>query len=150
MVKKIFSAVLILGVMLFSNFATAAENPRADKNFMLFYQHQGYQYFLKKSTLTLENAESPYIISFKYIVFDSIQPKNTNWDKVNQMAFAYDVDSRKVYFAGPNGELTFLNPAGTVAEGSGYAYGAEKIFYFVFGEKFYGTYDEDFYNSVDN
>ena len=66
------------------------------------------------------------------------------------MEFAYNVDERKVYFVNEDESLRFLDPKGTIAEGSGYAKGAEKIYYLVFGEKFYGTYDEDFYNSIDN
>jgi hypothetical protein len=65
------------------------------------------------------------------------------------MAFAYDVDERKVYFVDDKGNMSFLNPNGTIAEGSGYAMGAEIVYYLVFGEKFYGTFDEDFYNSID-
>ena len=149
MVKKIFSAILIFGLMLTSNVA-AAENPRTNKNFLLFYQHQGYEYFLKKDSLNWYNRDYLRVISFNYIAYDSINPARTDWNKIEKMELAYDVDERKVYFIGKNGELYFLNPKGTVAEGSGYAPCAEEIYYLVFGEKFYGTYDEDFYNSLED
>ncbi len=150
MVKKIFSVMLILGVMLTISVAAAAKNPRDDKNLMLFYQHQGYEYFLKKNSLDWENEDSLRCVSFNYIIYDSRTPARTNWDNVKVMEFAYDVAERKVYFVGENKTLMFLNPKGTIAEGSGYAMGAEKIFYLVFGEKFYGTYDEDFYTSIED
>ena len=150
MVKKFFSVMLILSVMLTISVATAAKNPRSDKNLMLFYQHQGYEYFLKKDSLNWESEDSLRYVAFNYIVYDSRTPARTNWDNVKDMEFAYDVAERKVYFVGEDKTLRFLNPKGTIAEGSGYAMGAEKIFYLVFGEKFFGTYDEDFYNSTED
>jgi hypothetical protein len=140
---------VLLITTIFATVMAGVRDPHYDKNLALFYQHQGYEYFLKKDTLTLTNDDSPCIISFYYFVFDSIQPQNTKWDREEKMAFAYDVKERKVYFVDDKDNLSFLNPNGTVAEGSGYAMGAEIVYYLVFGEKFYGTFDEDFYNSID-
>jgi hypothetical protein len=147
--KKFFILVFLLSTTIFTTANAGGCNPYEDKNLVSFYAHQGYEYFLKKNTLNPVQDESPRVISFYYIVFDSIQPKNTKWDKENKMAFAYDVDERKVYFVDEKGNLSFLNPEGTVAEGSGYAQGAEIVYYLVYGEKFYNAYDEDFYNSID-
>ena len=66
------------------------------------------------------------------------------------MQFAYNVAEKKVYFLGEENDLYYLNPNGTAAEGSGYAQGAEKIYYLAFGEKFFGTYDDNFYNSLED
>ena len=144
-----FFLVAILITTIFSTATAGVRDPHSDENLTVFYQHQGYEYFLKKDTLTLVNEETPCIISFNYFVFDSIKPENTDWSKENEMMFAYDVGERKVYFVDEDGNVSFLNPNGTVAEGSGYAMGAEIVYYLVFGEKFYGVYDEDFYNSID-
>lgn len=149
MTRKIFSVIVMLSLLL-TSVAIAAKNPRADKNLVLFYQHQGYDYFLKKDSLEWDEEDSLRYISFDFIVYDSRTPSRTNWDNVKDMEFAYDVDERKVYFVNEDGSLRFLNPNGTIAEGSGYAWGAEKIYYLVFGEKFYGTYDDDFYNSIED
>ena len=147
MTKKIFSVIVMLGLLL-TSVAMAAKNPYDDKNLLLFYQHQGYDYFLKKDSLEWEDENSLRYVDFEYIVYDSRNPARTNWNNEKEMEFAYDVNARKVYFVNEDGSLRFLNPNGTIAEGSGYARGAEKIYYLVFGEKFYGTYDEDFYNSI--
>ncbi len=146
--KKIFFVVILI-VAGFAMATAGVRDPHSDKNLVNFYAHQGYEYFLKKDTLTLESEESPYVISFYYMVYDNIRPEKTNWSKENKMAFAYDVEERKVYFVDDNGNLSFLNPNGTIAEGSGYAQGAEIVYYLAFGEKFYGTYDNDFYNSIE-
>lgn len=149
MTKKIFSVIVMLSLLI-SSVAMAAKNPRTDKNLLLFYQHQGYDYFLKKDSLDWEEKNSLRIVYFNFMVYDSRNPAQTNWDNEKDMAFAYDVDERKVYFVNEDGSLRFLDPNGTISRGSGYAGGAEKIYYLLFGEKFYGTYNEDFYNSIED
>jgi hypothetical protein len=145
MTGKIFSIIVILSLCI-SSVAMANKNPRDDENLFLFYQHQGYDYFLKKDSLEWEYKNSLRYVEFEYIVYDSRNPARTNWDDEKDMEFAYDVAKRKVYFVGEDDTLRFLDPNGTIAKGSGYAWGAEKIYYLVFGEKFYGTYNEDFYD----
>lgn len=144
MTKKIFSAVLIFGIILTSTVAMAARNPRADRSLLLFYQHQGYDYYLERDSLTWYADDDYQYVSFEYFAYDA---RNSERLRVESMEFAYDVRARRVYFVDQNGELDYLNPYGTIAEGSGYADGAEKIYYLVFGEKFYGTYEEEFYYS---
>ena len=150
MAKKIFSAILLLNLIFVGSFAMAAENPRADKNFALFYQHQGYDYLLKKDSLDWYEKNSLRVVFFKFVVYDSRTPENTNWDKETPMQFAYNVAEKKVYFIESDGSLDYLNPNGTTAEGSNYAPGAEMVYYLTFGEKFFGTYDDDFYNSLED
>jgi len=150
MARKIFSAILIFSVVLTASVAMAGRNPHTNKNLLLFYQHQGYEFFLKKDSLNWYNRDYLRVISFSYIVYDSINPARTDWKRNEEMELAYDVEERRVYFIDQNGDLDYLNPYGTIAEGSGYAMGAEKIYYLVFGERFYGTYDEDFYYSLED
>ena len=147
--QKIFLLVISFSVTILTAANVSARDSHLDKNFVSFYQHQGYEYFLKKDSLQWEIEDSLRYVYFSYIVYDNIRPEKTNWSNEKEMAFAYDVDERKVYFVEEDGTLKFLNPEGTIAEGSGYAAGAEIVYYLVFGEKFYGTYEEDFYNNID-
>ena len=144
MTRKIFSAILIFGILLTSTVAMAARNPRSDRSLLLFYEYQGYEYFLERNSLKwYENDEGLQIVSFEYFVYDDTHPASTNYS-YESMTFAYDAARKRVYFVNASGDLDYLNPYG---RGSGYADGAERIYYLVFDERFYGTYDEEFYYS---
>ena len=145
MSEKIFFIALLLSVAIFTSVSAAIKNPANDSNLVLFYQHQGLENYLLKDSLRVSNQDSLKVISFDYIIYDSIQPQNTHWDNVENMAFAYDESARKVYFFDKNGGLLFLNPNGTIAEGSGYAPSAELVYFLVTRQKFYGTFDDNFY-----
>lgn len=146
MLKIIFS-ILFLFSLSFST-AFAAVNPINDPNLVLFYQHQGLQNFLLKNSIHSHFQNSLRVISFDFISFDSIQPDNTDWQHVESMQFAFDESNRKVYFFDHNGNLDFLDPNGTIAQGSGYAQGAEIVYFLATRHKFYGTFDDNFYTSL--
>ena len=150
MAKKIFSAILLLNLIFVGSFAMAAENPRADKNLVFFYKSDGYDYFLKKDSLDWYEKNSLRVVFFKFVAYDTISPESTNLSKEFPMQFAYNIAEKKVYFIESDGSLDYLNPKGTAAEGSGYAPGAEKVYWLTFGEKFFGTYDDEFYNSLED
>ena len=136
MCKKIFILTILLSAITFT--VTAAElNPRDDENLILFYHRQGYENYLLKNSLRVDKKNSLQVISFDYIIYDGIQPENTRRDKKSHMAFAYDEVARKVYFTDDKGELIFLNPGGTVSEGSDYAISADIVYGAVFGKRFY-------------
>ncbi len=149
MLRKIFSIVLLLSITICAATVSAVKDPANDSNLVKFYQHQGLENYLLKDSLRVgERKFQLRLISFEYIVYDSIQPSNTRWDKKENMAFAYDESARKVYFFDQNGGLLFLDPNGTIAEGSGYAPGAEMVYYLATRQKFYGTYDYNFYMTL--
>jgi len=148
MCKKIFFATILLSVTFFTLSTAAKLNPRNDENLMLFYQHQGLESYLLKDSLRVSEKKSLKVISFEFIIYDSIQPENTLWDRKEIMEFAYDENARKVYFFDQNGELDYLDPNGTIASGSGYAQGAEIVYFLATRKKFYGTYDDNFYTSL--
>ncbi len=149
MFRKIFFIALLLGVTIFTSATTmAAKNPANDPNLVKFYQHQGLENYLFGNSLRLSKEDGLTVISFKFISYDSIQPENTDWNRVEEMAFAYDESTRKVYFFDQNGNLDYLDPNGTIAEGSGYAPGAEIVYYIKTGKRFYGTYDDSFYAAL--
>ena len=136
MLKKFLSTLILFSVALCASTSAANLNPANDENFVFFYQHQGLENYLLKDSLRVGEKNSLKTVDFDFIIFDSIEPASTRWEK-NHMALAYDESARKVYFLGATGELIFLNPNGTVAEGSGYAMGAELIYNLAFGKKFY-------------
>lgn len=148
MFSKIFSILILFSVILSTTSFASPKNPHDDPNLFLFYQHQGYQHFLFHDSIHSYFQDSLRIISFNFIVFDSIQPQNTNWDRVLPMQFAYDESTRKVYFFDQNGDLLFLDPYGSIAQGANYAPAAEIVYFFATGNRFYGSYDDDFYNSL--
>ena len=148
MCKKIFFVTILLGVTFLVTATAAKINPRNDENLILFYQHQGYENYLLKDSLRVSEKKSLKVISFDFITYDSIQPENTLWDRKEIMEFAYDETARKVYFFDQNGELDYLDPNGTIASGSGYAQGAEIVYFLATRKKFYGTYDDNFYISL--
>ena len=143
MARKIFSAILIFSVVLTASVAMAARNPRSDRSLLLFYEYQGYEYFLERSSFDWYEDDGLQIVSFEYFVYDDRHPDSTNYS-YEVMSFAYDAAERKVYFVNASGDLDYLDPYG---RGSGYAEGAEKIYYLAFGERFYGTYEDEFYYS---
>ena len=145
---KIFLVTILLSVIFFTSATAAKLNPRNDENLMLFYQHQGLESYLLKDSLRVNKKNSLKVISFDFIIYDSIQPENTLWDRKEIMEFAYDENARKVYFFDQNGELDYLDPNGTIASGSGYAQGAEIVYFLATRKKFYGTYDDNFYTSL--
>ncbi len=147
MCKKIFSTFILLTFICGFSFA-ATKNPYNDPNLIKFYQHQGYVNFLFLDSIQSHFQDSLRIISFNFFVFDSIQPANTDWDRIQSMQFAYDESTRKVYFIYPNGDLLFLDPNGSIAQGAGYAFGAEIVYFLATGNRFYGSFDDDFYNSL--
>lgn len=139
MVKKILSALILFSVAICASASAANFDPYNNKNMVKFYAHQGLESFLLKDSLRVTEKNSLKVVSFDFIIFDSIQPQNTRWDEKKFMAFAYDTTARKIYFADEKGNaVSFLNPNGTIAEGSGYAMGAEMIYNLAFGKKFYG------------
>ena len=146
MFKKIFPIVFLF--TLFFSSTSAAKNPNNDPNLVLFYQHQGLQNFLLKNSIHSQYQNSLRVISFDFISFDSIQPDNTDWNRIESMQFAFDESNRKVYFFDHNGNLDFLDPYGTIAQGSGYAQGAEIVYFLATRHKFYGTFDDNFYTSL--
>lgn len=146
MIKKFFYFLFIFCV--FFSTSSAANNPANSPNFVLFYQHQGLQNFLLKDSIRLTNKNSLQFISFNFISYDSIQPSNTRWNDIKSMQFAFDSLNRKVYFVADDGSLTFLNPNGSIAEGSGYTYGAETVYFLATRQKFYSTFDDNFYISL--
>jgi len=148
MCKKIFFVTILLGVTFLVTATAAKINPRNDENLILFYQHQGYENYLLKDSLRVSEKNSLKVISFDFITYDSITPENTLWDRKEIMEFAYDETARKVYFFDQNGELDYLDPNGTIASGSGYAQGAEIVYFLATRKKFYGTYDDNFYTSL--
>lgn len=137
MLKKIFTLALLLSVAICAVTTAAVKNPANDENLVFFYQHQGLENYLLKNSLRVSEKNSLKIVSFDYIIFDSIQPTTTRGNDKKSMALAYDESARKVYFCDEKGGLNFLNPNGTIAEGSGYALGAELIYSLVFGKRFY-------------
>lgn len=146
--KKIFSIALLLSVTICASALAAVKNPADDPNLVRFYAHQGLESYLFQDSLRTGKKDSLKVISFDFIVYDSIQPRNTRWDRKENMEFAYDESTRKVYFVDQQGNLDFLDPNGTIAEGSGYAMGAEIVYYLATGNRFYGTFDEEFYDSL--
>lgn len=148
MLRKIFSVLILLSVTICAVTTSAAKNPAEDSNLVKFYQHQGYENYLFKDSLRVEQKNSLKVISFAFIVYDSITPANTRWERKEIMEFAYDETARKVYFFDQNGELDYLDPNGTIASGSGYAQGAEIVYFLATRKKFYGTYDDNFYTEL--
>ena len=115
--RKIFLVAVLLSVIC-AAVQAAVKNPADDENLVLFYQHQGLESYLLKNSLRVAEKNSLKVISFDYIIFDSIQPQNTRWDDKKSMSLAYDESARKVYFYDEKGGMIFLNPNGTIAEGS--------------------------------
>ncbi len=148
MLKKFFSILTLFSLLICASATAAVKNPAQDPNLILFYQHQGYESYLFGNSLRVKTRNSMKVIAFDFIVYDSITPKNTDWDRVENMEFAYDESTRKVYMYDQNGELNYLDPNGTIAEGSGYAQGAEIVYYLATGNRFYGTYDDAFYDAL--
>ena len=148
MLKKFFFVAVLLALTFFSTATEAFKNPADDPNLVKFYQHQGYENYLFGNSLRTREQDGLIVISFDFIIYDSIHPQNTRWDRVENMEFAYDESTRKVYFFDQNGNLDYLDPNGTIASGSGYAQGAEIVYYLATGKRFYGTYGEDFYAAL--
>ena len=148
MLKKFFSVLILLSVAICASATAEIQDPDNDPNLVLFHQHQGYANYLYQNSLRVKNRNSLKVISFDFMTYDSINPENTDWDRVENMEFAYDESTRKVYFIDQNGELNYLDPNGTIAEGSGYAMGAEIVYYLATGKRFYGTYDDAFYDAL--
>lgn len=148
MLKKIFSVLILLSVTICASATAAIQDPADDPNLVKFYQHQGLENYLYQNSLRVKTKKSMKVISFKFIVYDSINPEDTDWDRKENMEFAYDESTRKVYFIDQNGDLDFLDPNGTIAEGSGYAPGAEIVYYLATGNRFYGTYEDEFYEKL--
>ena len=134
--KKIFFVTILLSVTFFVTANAAKLNPRDDENLVLFYQHQGLENYLLKDSLRVEEKNSLKIISFDFIIYDSIQPENTRWSEKNPQAFAYDVFAKKIYFYGEKFGLTYIDPEGSIAQGAGYLDGAKKIYKLVFNVDF--------------
>lgn len=148
MLKKIFSVLILLSVTICASATAEIKDPADDPNLVKFYQHQGLENYLYQNSLRVKTKNSMKVISFKFIVYDSINPEDTDWDRKENMEFAYDESTRKVYFIDQNGDLDFLDPNGTIAEGSGYAPGAEIVYYLATGNRFYGTYEDEFYEKL--
>ena len=77
--QKIFLLVISFSVTILTAANVSARDSHLDKNFVSFYQHQGYEYFLKKDSFQWEIEDSLRYVSFSYIVYDNIRPEKTNW-----------------------------------------------------------------------
>ncbi|MBR5912901.1 MAG: hypothetical protein IKZ58_00840 [Selenomonadaceae bacterium] len=160
MFKKIFSLAILLSAIIFST-AAAAPNYRApcptyldaEKNYILFADlkiHGAGLYVDRKSVKVIQEDEGGCLISI-----DEVQVPDANLGKTEitnrfNHIYSYVYDKNLVMrFIAEEDKWVRVNPDITNPEDDHFTYDAriaEMAYYLAYGKKFYGTFDEDFYN----
>lgn len=155
MLKKIFSAILALSILLAGSVVMAynyqGHFPKylnGDKNYIFCGAYRTWVGYAVRNSLNVERYNPPnYIISIDIV--------NThNCIKITGRGtsrFAYDWESKQAYEIEENGDWTLLDPRGKGPRSVGFkeALEAEMTFYLAYKKKFYGIYPDDFYEYYD-
>ena len=159
MYRKIFLLTILLGAITFT--ATAAVFPKcptyldADKNYILFADLGGQGaglYIDRKSVNVIQKDNGGCIISV-----DEVQVPDANLGKtkiVNRYTHYYSYVYEKnivMRFIDDEDKWVKVNPNITNPEDENFTYDAkiaEMAYFLAFGKKFYGTFNEDFYDSL--
>ena len=149
MVRKIFSALLMLSVMLAGSVALADYQKYlgGDRNYILFDGIQGVGRYVYAPSLSVDEYNPPrYVISIDWVSVDDAYRGKTQISARDRVRFGYDWDARKIYFVNDGGEWKMIDPEGSRASGSAFAGAAEIAFALAYNLKFLGIYSEDFYD----
>lgn len=156
MFKKIFSLTILLSAIIFSTSAAIPKCPTyldAEKNYILFADlgiHGAGLYIDKKSLNLIQEDWGGCIISI-----DEVQVPDAGEGKkeiVNRYTHHYSYNTEKrivMRFVDEEDKWVRVNPSITNPEDDHFTYDAtiaEMAYYLLKGEKFYGTFDEDFYS----
>ena len=145
MLKKFFSLVLALSVMLAGSSASAVfypQNFNGDRNYILFDGIQGVGRYVYAPSLSVDEYAPPrYVISIDWVSVQDGKVSNSQ-----RVTFGYDWDAKTVSFVRNSGEWSQINPDGSRAEGSAFVAAAEIAFCLAYHQKFLGTYPESFYD----
>ena len=161
MLKKIFSSILALSILLFSSVAMAYNYQpsvpkylNGDKNYIYCGAYRTWVGYAVRNSLNVERYNPPdYVISIDIV---NLENRGKMEIKGRDTArFAYDWESKQAYKIEKDGNWTLLDPI-SHTEGIGYggsrlveAQEAEIFFYLAYKKKFYGIYPDDFYEYYD-
>ena len=148
MLKKIFSAILALSILLFSSVAMA-DYPKylnGDKNYVLVDGIQGRAWYAVRNSLNVERYNPPnYIISINIVSVGNADRGNTEIAGSNIHRFAYDWEYKKAYLVKNDGSLSMLNPNAKGFRQTAMADIAELVFYLAYKKKFWGSCSDEMY-----
>lgn len=167
LVKKIlfFISVFVLAlssvVFAYNPYPTHINN---NPNYILIDGHMGTAWYLDRSSLVVQKYAPPqYIIAANVVTVNRADEGNTDISSVRTLRFFYNWDLRQMYWdrTGNDG-WSYLSPRGSWAETGIRMPAGEMAFYLAYGLKFYGslkwydrynqryysTYDEEFYDKV--
>ncbi len=156
MLKKIFSAVLALSIMLVSSVAMAGYYndyyPRYfndDRNYILCGGFQGVAIYAIRNSVNVEEYNPPnYTIAID-VGYANIQRGDTTIIRKETRRFVYNWETKEVFYVGnkylrpiyPNENQFWKGVRLNGLEGL-----AEITFCIAYNQKFWGTYPEEFYD----
>ena len=155
MLKKIFSAILALSILLAGSVVMAynyqGHFPKylnGDKNYIFCGAYRTWVGYAVINSLNVERYNPPnYIISIDIVNFQDHGKMEITGRET--WRFAYDWESKQAWIIEKNGNWTLRDPT---RRGKAYdlkAEIAEMTFYLAYKKKFYGIYPDDFYEYYD-
>ena len=143
MIRKIFSAMLLMSIMIITPqvaFADYPQNLNGDSNYILCDGHQGYGTYLAKNTLkVLDYSDKGMIICLiKAVTVKDADRGGTQVVNNSGYAFLYELSTRKMGQIDINQNVTWLNPtARSRAEGYNTIRIGNLVFYLATGRDFW-------------
>ena len=150
MMKNLVSLVMVIAIVLVGATTAFADYPNylgGNKNYILWNGRQGYGMYIDRNSLNVEMYNPPrYIIAIDWVGVPNAYGGSTAIDSRQRERFSYDWNNKRIYRVFGTGELRYIDPNSSQAEGSYYADAAEIAFYLAYRMKFLGTYPESFYD----
>ncbi len=146
--KKFLLSLVLLFTTIFTSTAHAdyPDYLNGDRDYVLVDGHMGTGWYMKKSSLNVEQYAPPiYIISVSVYTVSNADRGNTSYSSVRTIRLRYDWDNRAMYVRTDDGGWRYLDPNAALAYTRVALPTGEMAFYVAYGKKFYGTCGGGFY-----
>ena len=119
-------------------------------NYILCDGHMGVAWYVDRSSLVVQKYEPPqYIIAVNVVRTYDADKGSTVIQGVETKRFFYNIDLRQMYVdSDGTNNWRYLNPNGSWAATGVSMPAGEIAFALAYGMKFYGIYDNSFYNRI--
>ncbi len=148
MLRKIFSTILIVSLLMIESSAMAAypKYLNGDRNYILFDGHQGVGRYLIRNSLKYLGDDPVYAVSIDWVSVNNADRGSTQISGGrNTYRFGYSVNPKKAYNL-TDGRMNPITPTTTRAMGAATVAAAEMTFYLASsGKKFFGIFSDSFY-----
>lgn len=131
-------------------YGTYPDHLGGDSNYILCDGHMGSAWYVDRSSLTVQKYAPPqYIIAVNVIDVPRADLGNTEIGYVRTFRFFYNSDLGQMYVdSNLNDNWRYLSPRGSWAETGIVMPAGEIAFALAYGMKFYGIYNDSFYDRI--